>query len=1444
MIKLKLSLGGDTLQEQEFEIVSGELLDQAVERAISDVPLNGFTADDLFNVLVNGHLMDDADLWKMTALKEGDQVLITPKIKSGDSGQILKSAIIIAVTAVASVYLTPAGGATIASALGVAAVTIGATLLLNAIIPPPNPGGSDLGIAGGYEDSQMYSLTGQSNQTKRFEIVPKVYGQHRLFPTVAAAPYAELEVDPETGKLIQFLYCIYDFGLAPVQIGQLYIGDTPLSPDNFSDYYTHLVDPNKPFIYDVENEPWTAICSPDFRLYKGVNEGVQLAINIDGNQSAGDPQDTWQAIRDTSPNTDGVDQEIILNFVCPNGLYGYNAYGSRGPRQIEMEIQFAPVGTEDWHDYNDMTKVTNFSAVGGQTNLFEFTAQLADDGVESGPYYESRLVNVKNNPGRTFDPVTPNWRMRQLLRRGQNKILVVYNESMTVGQPVFLNGTRFIGNIAAINTVANPANREIVLDRNVPVDGPYVKSWRGTSTYVIVPAPPTPGGKIQYSYTWESASSLGDGGYDIGYIRSSGNGPGRARIQREDQSPVYATFRFTPNDPGQYRVRVQRISTYSALTTTVADKLTWNTITTRFDRAVIQTAKRHVFLELKIKATGQLNGTISNLSAQCDGIVDVYDPDTEEWIPQASRNPAWVFADLLTGAVNKKALSKDRLHLPSLLEWADYCDSVPLPPPSQEFSMPRFECNFVLDYNTTLQGVLNQVAGAAQASLNIIDGKYGVLIDQYRSTPVQIFTPKNSRDFQSTRNYGPRPDGVKVKYIDPNANWQVSEAIAYDDGFDASNAVELEEMTSFACTNYEQAWRFGRYMIAQNKLRQETISILVDFEHLVCTRGDFVQITQDVMRVGGTPARVKTVVGNEITINDSLEIDPELDYGYVYRAINGEIKTSTLTALTPNSFELDGDIPDVGDLIVVGVVGQVVYDCLVKSISPNDDMSANLTLVEKADAIYDYESSDTLPEYDPQISLSSNPNINPPTEVVDLTVADSGHDCNAAGNAYIYFIDLTWLPPDSVYELFSIFVDYGNGYDIVADTRNTTYRYIVDEDFLGNIHNFKVVAVSATGRKLDLGSVGYVSSTPVRKSTPPSDVERLDLNVTNEVLQLNWPQIPDCDSKEYLLKYSPDLDGTWETSTQLTRVDRRTTSASVQARTGTYLIKAVDFNDNSSDNAATAITTIPNLFNLNIIETVSESPDFDGSFDRTQKLGDSVILNYEVPGVPGVAQFYSEGYYYFKEIVDLGDIYTARLQSSIQADGYAEEDLMSNWETLDSVLLMSNSAFGDWNVETQYRASNELNVIEQWVTLSSISAMNEGAVVDYTPWRTFYMGDVTGRVFQFRLRLTSNTLTVSPRVYDGTIKVDMPDRVDSFNNLTTSASVGLEVEYEPAFKGPSPSPNVQVSIDDAETGDYWAFDYKTLEGLSIRVFDKNDIQVVRQIDIAVKGYGHKHTNVI
>jgi len=1424
-IKFRSKIMDETPKSLSFK--KGETVKELVSRAIAslfDIEEEVISEELLEKFVVSINLKEiPREFWETITVEDSDEIFISPELKGGDFGQVFKQVAIIVATIVATVTLGPGAGATvgqlIGGALAVASVTIGTTLLLNSLIPPPNPSNNPGGSsASSIEGSQMYSLGGQSNAFKPYGFVPKVYGTHRLFPNIAASPYTTIEAEPGTGKLVQYFHAVYDFGLGPMVLDEstLSIGDTPIS--SYAEVSYNLVDLNKPA---VDEGVWDNITQSEFTLYKGDNEkdGTTAVLNIDKSPTA--QLADYRITRNASPNPANSLQTISLDFVCPRGLIAFGSDGSRGTRTIELSIEFSKVGENIWRRYDNLNFVDSFKSAGGITpNTWTASALFSQDiadyreifkydygpwsvGFGGDPGLFTRVTNYGYKKGETAVELQSGLATGTSIRRGRDNKFLAKTQSET---PIGGGFSRY--------TLDRPLSSIVIILQTTQVFSSYEPGY--ISQKVL--------GDIEFTEPFS------------GLLRISGN----------SQNQVYATASFTPKERASYKVRITRDRSYSSKTFQTTDALTLYSISTRFDRAPILTDKRHLFLELKVKATNQINGNVDNLSGTASSVLEVYDPNTQTWNKEISRNPAWVFSDLLTGEVNKRAIDKSRLDTDSLVEWAAFSDEVVTSQTAIQFVDPRFSCDFILDYETTLQQLLNSVGNAAQASLNLIDGKYGVLIDREKTVPVQIFTPRNSWGFSSSRKYTEAPDAINVRFVDPGLNWKATEITVYDDGFDKTNADRIDDLSTFACTSQQQAWRFGRYMMAQNRLRQETISISTDFEYLVCTRGDYVQITQDVMKVGGRPARVRTVSGTTITIDDGIETISGLNYGYTYRSSGGSFYTDTLTVVDFETFELDGEIPDKGDLIVIGEVGDLVFDCIVASITPQNDLTAQISLVEKADAIYDAETGVAVPEYDPQLNTDTV-GQSAPNAVEDLEVVENTY--RVLGRDYQYYIGLDWDAPDgSAVATYEVYRDVGGGYNLVEVTKDSDYEYIVREDDLDEEHGFKVLAVSATGEKISLVDAPEVFATPLTKVTPPSDLEALNLNITGEVLQLDWSEVLDEDLDDYLIRYNPNTDTTitWENTIPLVRADKNSTSIAVQARTGTYFIKAIDLNKNESELPALAVTHIPELFDLNIIDETNDFPALNGELERTKKevTGGALVIQTKTSGGVDTNEYYSSGYYYYADFLDLGEIYTVRLQSLIEAEGFTVGDLMDSWNPLSDVEFLSNARTSEWDVESQVRYTANLNTIGEWTSLDIIDPLSEGVQDNFGEWVKFTMGDFTGRIFQFRLKLISNKASVTPRVFDGIIRSDMPDRTFSLNNVVSEAIGTTNIAYTPPFKGPETTPNVQITQDSAQNGDYFVLANKSLSSFDITFYDESDVQVSRQFDVTAKGYGRKANQVI
>ena len=75
-----------------------------------------------------------------------------------------------------------------------------------------------------------------------------------------------------------------------------------------------------------------------------------------------------------------------------------------------------------------------------------------------------------------------------------------------------------------------------------------------------------------------------------------------------------------------------------------------------------------------------------------------------------------------------------------LEEWWAYCDELGL------------TYNRVIDYDTSVDDVLNDICAAGVATLSKVDNIYSVIIDNERPIVKGMVTPRNSWDYKGTIN--------------------------------------------------------------------------------------------------------------------------------------------------------------------------------------------------------------------------------------------------------------------------------------------------------------------------------------------------------------------------------------------------------------------------------------------------------------------------------------------------------------------------------------------------------------------------------------------------------------------------------------------------------------------------------------------------------------------
>ena len=260
-----------------------------------------------------------------TLIADDDLVVFVPLPQGGGGGgkNPLRTILMLAVM-VAAPYLGGliAGAIGVTSTIGISLITAGVALvgttLVNVLLPPPKPAAPSFG-KGVPSPSPTYSLTAQGNQARLTQPIPVVYGRHRVYPDLAATPWAEYDGNE------QYLHQLHCIGQGEHEVEQIRIEDTPIA--SFEEIETELVAPGGAvtlFETDVVTAPEIA--------------GQEL-IGVNDREAG---EDGW--VGPFTANPAGTRATGIgIDVVMPRGLYYAADDGSLAARTVEWNVEAGAV---------------------------------------------------------------------------------------------------------------------------------------------------------------------------------------------------------------------------------------------------------------------------------------------------------------------------------------------------------------------------------------------------------------------------------------------------------------------------------------------------------------------------------------------------------------------------------------------------------------------------------------------------------------------------------------------------------------------------------------------------------------------------------------------------------------------------------------------------------------------------------------------------------------------------------------------------------------------------------------------------------------------------------------------------------------------------------------------------------------------------------------------
>ena len=402
-------------------------------------------------------------------------------------------------------------------------------------------------------------------------------------------------------------------------------------------------------------------------------------------------------------------------------------------------------------------------------------------------------------------------------------------------------------------------------------------------------------------------------------------------------------------------------------------------------------------------------------------------------------------------------------------------------------------------------------------------------------------------------------------------------------------------------------------------------------------------------------------------------------------------------------------------------------------------------------------------------------------------------------------------------------------------------------------YNVRVKAINSLGV-----SSSYTSENRliVGATEPPNDVDNFSVNMQgSNQMQLNWDAVSDLDVSFYEIRYQNVTTGAqWNKSNNWLQVPRTSgTTKTTNAKTGAFLIKAVDKLGNESNNETIIYSNISSLqafqnvstmtedlslgtydadvaltdssgTNSIVLDTITDFDDTVGNFDSAD--GDFDLGGTDATSNPSyyTANIDNEGFYTLNQTLSLGGVYDVSFTKNLTID-----QIEDPYDLFDDGRGYTN--FDD--APAPFDGNDPTNATQSLQVAYSDSSLGDAT--------TFYALNATttykGRYFNFRLRMANTNNKVRGFVSGIVISVDMEKRVESGEDIASTTSTKV-ITFTNAFYA---TPAIGISAQNMATGDYYTITSKSATGFSITFYNSSASGVNRTFDYVVQGYGLKTT---
>ena len=514
----------------------------------------------------------------------------------------------------------------------------------------------------------------------------------------------------------------------------------------------------------------------------------------------------------------------------------------------------------------------------------------------------------------------------------------------------------------------------------------------------------------------------------------------------------------------------------------------------------------------------------------------------------------------------------------------------------------------------------------------------------------------------------------------------------------------------------------------------------------------------------------------------------------------------------------------------------------------NADMSVSLTLSEHQDSYYSFGTqivAATIPD-------TTLPNPFSVTAPASLTLTDE-LIIYSEGIVLTRLNIVVGASTDKFAQYYQVEAKLSTESDYKIVSQGTQLNHELLNVIDDKTYNVRVKAINSLGVSSSYTSANRLI---VGATEPPNDVENFSVNMQgSNQMQLNWDSVSDLDVSFYEIRYQNVTTGAqWNKSNNWLQVPRTSgTTKTTNAKTGAFLIKAVDKLGNESNNETIIYSNISSLQAFKNVQTLTEDLSL-GTYDADVALTDSsgtnsIVLdtitdfddtvgNFDSPsgdfdlgGTDATsnpsyytANIDNEGFYTLNQTLSLSGVYDVSFSKNLTID-----QIEDPYDLFDSG--RGFTSFDD--APAPFDGNDPTNATQSLQVAYSDSSL--GAAT------TYYALNATttykGRYFNFKLRMANANNKVRGFVSGIVITVDMEKRVESGEDIASTTSTKV-ITFTNAFYA---TPAIGISAQNMATGDYYTITSKSATGFSITFYNSSASGVNRTFDYVVQGYGLKTT---